>query len=260
MFITNDNPGTFGTTELDWLMRHESGHIFGAADELTSWPDCPDSAACTQPFGYLGGDNGTCDMSCAINISCVMRDGTDDLCDFTRIHIGWLDSDQDGIPDPLDTTPTLTISTFPANPATTPALFYDALAEDIPLPTNHPDFSDVTINDVRVEYNLINQGNGSSSGWLPAAAGDGRWDSSYEEDFSILICEDGNYIVQLRAVNEVNNTSSLIQHSITVSLNQSCKLSYLPIVLLTNSNVAAESESESSTIPSGYPPPLVGYP
>lgn len=271
MYITNDNPASFETTFLDELLRHEEGHLFGALDEVPgAWPDCFQASSCSKAGGYLSITNGNCRYLdygtppppptpvCSTDIFCVMQAGGDGLCPSSVGHIGWRDTDNDGLPDPIDTYPDLTINTYPTTPSTTPKLFYDAIAQDIPYPTTNPDYIPVTINNVRVEYNLTNLGNGQSSGWITAAPADGAWDSSYEEDFQVLICENGNYTVQLRAINEVNNISSpTLQHNISINLAAPCETSYLPFVTKDGNVLLPNGTTESS---SPYPPPSTPEP
>jgi hypothetical protein len=184
-----------------------------------------------------------------------MRSGADALCVHSRNHLGWRDNDSDGIPDPIDTLPDVVVTGFPGNPATNFTLQYDAVTQDFPLSTNHPDFTNVTINDVRVEYQLVNHTQGYTTGWLTATPGDSAWNSSFEEDFSILVCQNGNYTIRVRAVNEVDNISTtMVEHSLIVNLSQPCRTIYLPIIVANGGSQLILPQSQSF-IPDAYPAP-----
>ena len=256
MYITSDNPFDFTSNELEHILRHEQGHIFGASDEAHgAWPDCASFSACSEQFGYLDVENGNCDFSCTTNVECVMRAGADALCIHSRSHIGWRDTDFDGIPDPIDTLPDVIVNSFPSNPVNHFTLQYDAVAQDFPFSTNHPTYTNITINHVRVEYQLVNHTQGSTSNWLTATPSDGAWDSSYEEDFSILVCQNGNYTIRIRSVNEVGNISTTtVQHSLTVNLSQPCKMIYLPIIVNTDESQFSLQELQDTL--DAYPAPV----
>jgi hypothetical protein len=93
------NGGTWGIDHLDYVAAHETCHIFGAPDEYGDACVCNDT-----PWGYLRARNGNC-AQCQGSISCIMKAESTcvfTMCDFTRAHLGWRDSDQDGILDPID--------------------------------------------------------------------------------------------------------------------------------------------------------------
>jgi hypothetical protein len=82
-------------------LSHEIGHIYGAADEYkASEGGCSDDD-CGNPYGYLRVDNGNCLTCNDRGVSCMMRYNTDQLCDYTIGHIGWKDSDGDGVSDAI---------------------------------------------------------------------------------------------------------------------------------------------------------------
>ncbi len=91
----------WGTDDMDRVAAHETGHIFGAADEYAE-------SKCSghERFGYLQVENGNCELDATQPIPCIMSHNTWAMCEYTRGHLGWRDSNGDGVLDPLDATPT----------------------------------------------------------------------------------------------------------------------------------------------------------
>jgi hypothetical protein len=89
-----------------FVIAHETAHVFGAPDEYRS---CLGS--CEVPWGYLREFNGNCDTcSTSPSVPCIMHQDHGALppapvCDYTLAHLGWRDSDDDGLYDPLDYRP-----------------------------------------------------------------------------------------------------------------------------------------------------------
>jgi hypothetical protein len=90
-------------TALDYVVEHETCHVFGAEDEYRSIP-----ASCTWPYGYLRVPN-TNNIACMgpgeEQAPCMMAGGiVRSLCDVTRGQVGWRDASQprDGVYDPID--------------------------------------------------------------------------------------------------------------------------------------------------------------
>jgi hypothetical protein len=88
-------------------VAHEFAHLFGAPDEYDGPGACDSSADCSQLWGYLRSPNANCER-CPNPVACLME-GTADhehghspLCQWTLAHLGWRDSDGDGVFDPLD--------------------------------------------------------------------------------------------------------------------------------------------------------------
>jgi hypothetical protein len=232
--VSNDLAGVpfGGEDKLRNVVAHETGHVFGAADE--AWADggdCSPYTECDTVFGYLSVENQNCDRtpSCLWDRwDCVMRAGDlYYLCPYSAGQVGWDDSDQDGLSDPIDTYPELSITGYPPNPSPSHVLEYSAEVTDIPWPTTHPRYISVTINTVSVQYQI----DSTSGPWRTAIPGDGAWDSPYEENFRIVIFENGTYTIYLRAINEVSHTSATTSHSVTINSSNPIYRSLLPIVV-----------------------------
>lgn len=91
--MRHDNDG-WGVENIDRVFTHETGHIFGCPDEYET-----SKCSCEERFGVLREPNGNCRPCAKEFVNCIMERNHDAICDFTRIHLGWRDSDGDGILD-----------------------------------------------------------------------------------------------------------------------------------------------------------------
>ena len=218
-------------TYLGNIIAHEVGHVFGAADEVwANGSDCGTGSECTAKFGYLSVENQNCNRTpqCAINRpDCVMRVGDlVYLCPYSAGQVGWRDSDSDGLSDPVDTVPQLTITGYPTNPSSSHILNYLAAVTDNPYPTTQSGYVPVSINTVSVQYRI-----GATGPWVTAIPGDGAWDSSYEENFRIAIFDNGTYTIYFRAINRVDHVSAVTSHTITINSSEPVYRVRLPLIL-----------------------------
>ncbi|MBA3687861.1 MAG: hypothetical protein H0W81_03355 [Chloroflexi bacterium] len=108
MQYSNDG---WGPAQIDRVFAHESGHIFGAADEYAS-SGCSTGGS----WGYLGVANGNCANGNPSSVDCLMKGNTYNVCTSTPGQFGWRDSDSDGVPDPIDLSP----GSYAANVGVTP--------------------------------------------------------------------------------------------------------------------------------------------
>jgi hypothetical protein len=197
LVMTYDNAG-YGIGNMDAVTAHETGHIFRALDQYSSA-----NVACTARSGYLGIETQNSQQSgCASNVSSIMRGGiypfaANAIDPYASGQIGWHDSDHDGIFDPVDTLPSLTIDSTARDADT---WRYAGHAFDSPYPS--PLRPAATTNDVSVEYRV---GGGE---WMPAVPADGSFDSP-DESFTLSVSpySSGNHRVTFRARNTVGNVS-----------------------------------------------------
>ena len=107
--MTYDNGG-YTISNMDAVMAHETGHIFGAGDQYVSYYyNPPVICSCTAIYGFLQVENQNCENSCLSNVASIMRGGvapyTAGAIDYyAKGQIGWRDLDSDSINDVVDST------------------------------------------------------------------------------------------------------------------------------------------------------------
>ena len=119
---TWNNDG-YGPGLFDGVLAHEIGHVFGALDEYKATAGYPSTGNLFS--GYLWVQNKNAVVGGKTNDVCIMRGGAEGIaayqgvtfngravrfggiCQATRGQIGWRDANGNGIPDVVDTTPTV---------------------------------------------------------------------------------------------------------------------------------------------------------
>jgi len=208
MVMTYDN-ASWSIDNMNWVTAHEMGHIFMAGDQYYQ-PGYGGCISTTKRYGYLGVVNANCEYNNPGSAPSIMRDNTDALDVYARGQIGWRDSDSDGIPDPMDTTPAVNLSQHSPNPTSETTLLYSGHVTDSPYPHAICDTGDrcynkdVTIQAIdNVEYRLDN------GVWNSAVSSDGSFDSDVEGfSFNGILPSPGTYPVQVRSSNRVGNVST----------------------------------------------------
>ncbi len=74
----------WGIDEFHRVVAHETGHIFGCADEYGS-----SGCICTSLHGRYQVANGNCENCAANFVPCLMAHNTPAVCDYTRGQLGW---------------------------------------------------------------------------------------------------------------------------------------------------------------------------
>ncbi|RMF31919.1 MAG: hypothetical protein D6759_09310 [Chloroflexi bacterium] len=191
---------------MDAVLAHEIGHIFRALDQYAAA-----GIACDVSSGYLNVETQNSQAGqCAMDLPSIMRGGifpflSGAIDPYARGQIGWWDTDEDGILDPVDTTPELVLQSVEEGEG---RLSLRGWARDLPYPS--PTLSDVTINTIAaVEYHL--DGNAE---WAPAEPADGAFDT-ISETFRLTLTPlpVGLHVLSLRAVNRVGNASPVITYT-----------------------------------------------
>jgi hypothetical protein len=98
--VVNLDLDGWGVDNLDRIIAHETAHIFGAADEYAE-----SKCDCQERWGFLQVENGNCELGAEHHEPCIMSHNAWAMCEFTRGHLGWRDSNGDGVFDPLDRQP-----------------------------------------------------------------------------------------------------------------------------------------------------------
>jgi hypothetical protein len=208
MVITSDS-GPYGVGQLAPVIAHELGHIFGALDQYASA-----QVPCTQASGYLSVPTTNSQLDdCGTRFSSIMLDPvpaySGGYIDASALgQIGYQDSEQNGLPDPIDTAPTLQAG------LTSPPGGGRPLAAGLAVDQPHPSIAGpaVTINTIaRIEYRV------DGGDWIILPPADGAYDSASESITTTLPLYDGQHNVELRAVNSVGAVSPLVQQTVMVN-------------------------------------------
>lgn len=223
--MTYDNDD-WGINNMDSVMAHEFAHDFGAEDEYCMpGYDC---CRCGGQMGYLGIPNSNCEAGCdhngngicdgedfnpgsscrgcssCVEVNCLMRQGgvARGVCEVSRQQVGMRDLDGDGILDPVDTTPALTVDSWPPELVNRNVLTYTGTVWDVPY--DSPTRPDVTINFITaVEFEMDNNGI-----WHSASATDGVFDETTEGyTLTTPLLANGTHSIRIRATNRVGNRS-----------------------------------------------------
>lgn len=208
MVLTSD-VGAYGAERMAPVVAHELGHLFGALDQYAAA-----GVECGQTSGYLNTPTTNSQyQGCGTSLPSIMLET---LSSFSQgqvdpsalAQIGYRDSDHDGLIDPLDTAPAISLNeALTAAPDGQPILSGESIDAGFPSP-----FQPIaSINRVSaVEYRV------DGGVWQPAAAEDGAFDNSAESFSSLLPLYDGDYTVEVRARNSVGALSAARSLSVRV--------------------------------------------
>jgi hypothetical protein len=210
-FVMTYNDDGWGIANMDAVMAHELGHIFFALDEYYSGGE-----GCNARSGYLNVDNQNSEYpsgpgGCAINKPfCIMRStalSVATICNYTKGQIGWTDSDDDSIPDILDTCPETELYAYSPDPCSTFTPTYAGSSWVTMIPNINPrktNAHDITLNRIaKVEYRI------DGGDWNDAQPNDGAWDSGKEGfHFTTDPLSDTTHIFEARAIHTYGNSDT----------------------------------------------------
>jgi hypothetical protein len=207
MVVTSD-AGPYGTSKLAPVVAHEFGHIFGALDQYASA-----GTPCTQLSGYLSVPTTNSQANnCGTRFICIMLEPLEAYSsaqvDASALgQLGYRDSNNNKIPDPLDTAPMLRLQMNQPGGGR-PVFSGQAIDQPFPSPTGES----MTINKVtRVEYRA------DGGEWTALPPQDGAYDSAGENINATLPLYDGTHAVELRALNSIGASSTIAKYTINVS-------------------------------------------
>jgi PKD repeat protein len=204
--------GFYGADDFHGVLRHETLHIFGAMDEYVGNDTEPSfvwgymgvanaNSVKTDGKGYRDG-RGEGEMCLAHSV----LGSEDHLCPYTWGQLGWLDSDDDDLPDPIDTRPITTIETAQSSGSVVTLTGFSEVSALEPTRGHWGDhLVAVSINQiVAVEFSL------EGHTWLPADPVDGSFDE-WQEEFQVVTppLPDGEWEIEIRARNNVGNLELL---------------------------------------------------
>jgi len=196
MVLSYRNDG-YGPDNLDAIAAHEIGHIFLALDQYAAARQ-----ECSRKSGYLDVENQNSEYGgCASNVTSIMRGSTlpyvqAAVDSYARGQIGWRDTDNDGILDPLDTDVTVSIIAATQN-GNQVSLRGSARIQPFPSPSR----ASVTINAIRrVQYRV------DGGTWIDARAEDGAFDSDSELfNFTTVSLSPGLRRIEVSATDTAGN-------------------------------------------------------
>ncbi len=194
MVLTLTNDG-WGSQNFAAVCAHETGHIFYALDEYFSA-----ATPCTDATGYLLYENQNSQFgTCLENVQyCIMRSVPiefAELCTSTRGQVAWVDSDNDNIPNVIDTSPAVQIISIGKNGSAT--VTGNAFVTPLTNLNTMGNGNNISINTISsVQFQL------DGAGWVGADPVDGSW-SAGSEGFSFvpIVADSGTYHLEVRAVN-----------------------------------------------------------
>ncbi len=192
------------------IVNHEVGHLFWTLDE---YPGSP--SLCPSRSGYLNYDNGNVTMTdpsgnqsrCAPAQACIMHSAARfnqarPWCEWSRMHLGVGDDNNNGLPDIFEAEPTITFE-----PASAETLTTNNYTLRFHVKANAVQNRNPYQGGDRVSYALPLDGAtlvlGSLTIQLDAA--DGRWDELEEDvEFSVGLSQVGQVAFSVQAFNEIN--------------------------------------------------------
>ncbi len=209
--VTTFKNGNYGINNMSAVIAHETGHIFGALDQ---YPGA--NIACTAVSGYLGLPNQNSQRGCDMDQESIMRGGLTpyikNLIDpYALGMVGNRVSGGGNLPDPLNTTPIVTLDPVRSNTLSRNPLITGA-AQDQPYLSSKGHA--VTINNITSVNYRVDDGE-----WCDALPGDGSGAfSKVTQTFMFApSLNPGTHKVDIRAINRVNHPSPIVSVTISVS-------------------------------------------
>ncbi|MFH1220512.1 MAG: hypothetical protein V1694_08665 [Candidatus Eisenbacteria bacterium] len=204
--MTYDNDG-WGIANMDAVIAHEVGHSFYALDEYQEA-----GHGCTETCGYLNIENQNSEYpggpgGCLINVRyCIMRSvqlSVARVCNYTKGHLGWNDTDNDSIADVNDTFPETVLNPYSPDPCSTSTPTFSGSASVTKLTNLNPygKGNEITLNVIsKVEWRV------DSEPWQDAIPTDGAWGGGSENYyFTAGPLGTGPHVFEARAYHSYGN-------------------------------------------------------
>jgi hypothetical protein len=208
MVVTSD-VGPYGVGQMTPVVAHEFGHIFGALDQYAAA-----AVPCSQRSGYLAIPTSNSQYNdCGTKFICVMLEPlsayTAGAVDESALgQLGYRDSNNNGIPDPIDTTPAVQLQLSQPGAGVRPTLSGQVYDQPYPTPTG----DEATINSItKTEYRI------DGGSWLPLPPADGAYNSVTEQINATLPLYDGQHAVDVRATNRIGALSQVMHFTVNVT-------------------------------------------
>ena len=196
--MTYDND-SYTISRMPVVATHETGHIFGAADEYCA----PGYSCCDfRSYGYLSVYNGNCERDNLSSVPCMMRDSADNVCQYSFGQVGWRDTDSDGKPDPVDTPVANAIAGQMDSPGSPWDISLAGTAKETPYPSV---YGSVTTNKISGARFRVDSGP-----WRDAIPADGAFDEDIEDYVATAAGLDtGDHQIETQAFSTSGNTSDI---------------------------------------------------
>lgn len=225
-FIVNpyDNGG-WGVGRMNYVIAHESGHMFGALDEYAA-----SNCKVSDKTGYLNIANASCNFGGITTDISIMGEGNDlvnpnvDVSDSARGAIGWRNPTagrgSGSVVDVVRTTKA-TLNPFSPDPTGNNQPTFTGVAENIPFPPGGCNFwgycpRPITISKVAGSEWNVDNGNWVSEGLVSV---DGLFNGEIENlSFTpTLQIPNGTKTFNLRSFNNFGDTSSVASDILTIN-------------------------------------------
>ncbi len=215
--------GPSGTILLSHLIIHEASHLYFALDEYAKGGS---ATPCRATSGYMGVFNRNSlrrDFLCdpESHQPCAMREASANLCSYSLAMMAAADSDTNGVPDVLDTTPWVNIDSTLGDTITTVSPEISGWISVVPAP-NLANRSG-TGADGRREKEALGRRNNITFNYITHVIyriDDQSWqfgdpDGGWRYDSSLVhfrfipdSLSGGNHVIRIRGVNSVGNEST----------------------------------------------------
>jgi hypothetical protein len=209
MAIMTSDVGPYGANQFGAVFAHEFAHIFGALDQYAEA-----GIDCNRRSGYLNAPTSNSMVgNCPLNQPSIMREISNSyrngfIDPSAQAQLGYSDSDNDGLIDPLDTMPLISLETTGLAEAGRPLVSGTVIDEAFPSSGQLP----VSLNEVQGLEFRANRGD-----WQAVPALDGAYDT-VEEQFSFeLPLYDGEHRIEFRARNEAGLYSDALHMEVAVT-------------------------------------------
>jgi hypothetical protein len=208
MVMTYDNSG-YGSNNMNAVAAHEIGHIFHALDQYAS-----SGMHCDYHAGYLNvkNYNSRAGGDCSSDEPSIMRGGiapyrNRSVDASARGQIGWLDSNDNGVLDPVDAPPQFIIE---LEQASDDQFSFSGFAWQEPITA--PQMSDVTISFITSVGALVD-----NETWTQATSLDGAYDTLSESvKLDVGPLAPGLHRLEIQAVNSENLASNTVLTTVLV--------------------------------------------
>ncbi|HVP57701.1 MAG TPA: T9SS type A sorting domain-containing protein [bacterium] len=247
----------WGIANMDAVLAHELEHDFYALDE---YQDA--GTPCTATSGYLNIENQNSEYpngpgGCLTNVRyCIMRSmplSVARICTYTKGQIGWNDTDNDSIPDILDTCPETTLNPYAPDPDTTQTPTYSGTATVTKLHNLNPNgkHNDITLNYIaKVEWRV------DGGPWADAIPTDGAWGGASENyHFTSTPLDNGVHIFEARAYHTYGNVDSTpAVDTLTIDRNAGVppRVTFADVSITSYPNPSGSSVEIGYSIPGEY--------